>query len=305
LACTDAVPAPGRLLMPVWLIVLCLASEPVVAPPADSQPAIAPASQPTATEPAAVSTPESEARIRTILEAMEARGESVQNLKCRVEYTVEDLIGLSDFTKFGEIRYRREKPNPTFFILFEKMHEGGIVVRKKEWYLFRDRWLYEAKEASQTVIEREVVREGETIDLFSLEKTPFPIPFGQRKDEILRHFQVTLSAAAKEEEEPENADHLVCIPRTGSKLAEQYTRLEFFVDRTLHLPVKIVAYEADPANRSGPPAKIMRAVFPDLTRQSINTTDVEKAFQLPPDTEKFNRVKEPLPEPVAPAPERN
>jgi len=292
---TNAPPAPGRLSMPCWLLVVCLLGEPPVTPPADSQPVTAPASQPEA-----VATPENEARIRTILEAMEARGDSVQNLRCRVEYTVEDLIGLSDFTKFGEIRYRREKPNPTFFILFEKMHEGGIVVRKKEWYLFRDRWLYEAKEASQTVIEREVVREGETIDLFSLEKTPFPIPFGQRKDEILRHFQVALSATTPDD--PGNTDHLVCIPRTGSKLAEQYTRLEFFVDRALHLPVKIVAYEADPVDRSGPPAKIMRAVFPDLTAHSINTADVEKTFQLPPDTQTFSRVKEPLPEPVAPAP---
>jgi hypothetical protein len=281
-----------------WLIVLCLTGDPG---PAASQPVPVPLSQPATTQPGEASASAADRVIHAILEAMEARGESVRTLVCRVEYTVEDLIGLSDFTKFGEIRYRRSKPNPTFFIRFDKMHEGGIVDRKKEWYLFRDRWLLEAKEASRTVIKREVIREGETVDLFSLERTPFPIPFGQRKDEILRHFQVTLSPPA--EGDPANTDHLVCVPRTGSKLADQYTRLEFFVDRTLHLPVKIVAYEADPADRHGPPAKIMRAVFPDLTRQSINPADVEELFRLPPETDPYKRIEEPMPEPVAPVPE--
>jgi len=268
-----------------WLVGLsCLA------PPA-SQPASGPASQP-ATRPSPVA---ADAQIQAILERMEAAGETVNDLRCQVEYAVEDLIGLSQFTKFGLILYKRTRPNPIFFITFDKMHEGGIVTRKKEWYLFNDRWLLEAKEAGASIIRREVIREGQTVDLFSLEKAPFPIPFGQRKDEILRHFRVTL--VPPEQADPKDTDHLVCTPRSGSKLAEQYSRLDFFVSRPLHLPTRIIAYEADPDGES---SKIITAIFPDLTDRSLNSGLSADAFDLPPETAKYQVIEEPMDQPVGP-----
>ena len=279
------------------VIMAGIALSAAVATPPGSAPATSPTSQP-ATRPASQpGLSASDVQIRSILERMEAMGDRVDDLRCRVEYTVEDLIGLSAFTKFGLILYKRTEPNATFFITFDKMHEGGIVSRKKEWYLFEDRWLSEAKEVSKTVIRREVIGKDETVDLFSLEQAPFPIPFGQRKDEILRHFRVTLSAA--EESDPRNTDHLVCVPRPGSRLGDTYSRLEFFVSRALDLPVKIVAFEADP---DGEPAKIITALFPDLTRKSVNSGVPAEAFRLPAETKRYQLVEEPLEEPVRPVP---
>lgn len=257
-----------------------------------------PATQPTSTPtspPAAVGP--DRRRIDTILEQMESMGEAVQDLRCRVEYKVEDLIGLSEFTKFGQIAYKRAKPNPIFFICFDKMHEGGIVLRRKEWYLFRDGWLSEAKEVSRTTIRREIVRAGEAIDLFSLEKSPFPIPFGQHKDEILEHFFV--ERVAPKPDDPAETDHLVCRPRPGSRLQDQYSQLEFFVSRSLHLPVKIVAHEADP---DGETAKVIRASFPDLTKKSINASVSDDVLALPPETRPYKVIEEPLEEPATTPP---
>jgi hypothetical protein len=257
---------------------LCLAGS------SSTQPA--PTSRPT-TRPAASDT------IRVILTEMEQMGDKVQDLRCSVEYTVEDLIGLSEFTKFGRILYKRTEPNPHFLISFHKTHEGGIVNRSKEWFVFSDRWLFEAKEAGGTIIKREVLREGEKVDLFSLEDSPFPIPFGQRRDEILRHFSVALKPP--HQTDPPGCDHLVCIPRPGSRLAETYSRMEFFVSKKLHLPVKIIAVEADP---DGHPAKVIVAVFPDLANRSINAGVAIDDFKLPPETRKYQLITEPLDPPA-------
>ena len=86
-------------------------------------------------------------RIDTILEQLEARGATVNDLECRVEYTVEDVLADDKFTKFGQIRYKHQEPNPWFYIHFAKTHQGGIVLGqgRREWYIFKGRYLWEIK----------------------------------------------------------------------------------------------------------------------------------------------------------------
>ena len=231
-------------------------------------------------------------RIDTILEQLEARGDTVNDLKCRVEYTVEDLLADDQFTKFGHIRYKHQEPNPWFYIHFEKTAQAGVILGKgrREWYIFKGRYLWEIKEAAQNKIQHEVVKPGEQIDLFDIEESPIPIPFGQKKAQIQRNFVVVLMAPA--EGDPNDTDHLVCKPKAESRLAREFDQLEFFVHRELHLPVKIVSVQ-----RGG--NQINTAVFPDLSPGSINTGLKDSQFDHPPEARKWKEV---LAEPDAPLP---
>lgn len=117
----------------------------------------------------------------------------------------------------------------------------------------------------------------------SIDKAPFPIPFGQKKAEILEHFNVTLAPPAPGDRE--NTDHLVCIPKPDSKLAKDYSKLEFFVSRSLHLPVKIVM-------TANPPDRITTAEFPDLTSASLNANLPDARFQQPKETKRYAVAEE-------------
>lgn len=233
-----------------------------------------------------------EDRIGTILQQLEERGAAVVDLKCEVEYTIEDVLADDHFTKFGQILYRKQDPNPMFLVYFEKLHQGEIVSRKREWYLFDGQSLWEVKEAAKNKIQHEVVKPGEKIDLFDIEESPIPIPFGQKKEQIRRNFLVVLVSPV--EGDPDDTDHLVCAPKPDSRLVKDYERLEFYVSRSLHLPVKIVSVQ-----RGG--NQINTAVFPDLTDQSINTGLSDAEFELPPETQKWKTVEAdanmPLPAP--------
>jgi len=230
-------------------------------------------------------------RIETILQELEDRGATVGDLHCRVEYTVEDVLADDKFTKFGEIRYRKQEPNPVFHIHFEKMHQGGIVLRnRREWYLFDGRYLWEIKEAARNRIQHEVVKPGERIDLFNVEESPIPIPFGQKKDQIQRNFMVVLVDPTPDD--PPQTDHLVCKPKGSSSLSDDFEQLEFYVSRELHLPVKIVSVE-----RGG--VQVNTAVFPDLSAKSINSGLPDSAFDFPPESRKWKTVPA---EPGAPLP---
>ena len=231
--------------------------------------------------PAAAAEPE-QSRIDLILQQLEDRGDTVNDLKCKVEYTVEDILADDRFTKFGEIRYKRQEPNPVFYIHFEKLHQAGVVNRKKEWYIFDGQYLWEIKEAAKNKIRHEVVKPGEKIDLFDIEESPIPIPFGHKKEQIQRNFMVVLVAPAAGD--PPQTDHLVCRPKPDTRLSTEVERLEFFVSRDLHLPVKIVSVE-----RGG--NQINTAVFPDLTAESINSKLGDSAFDLPREAGKWKTVE--------------
>jgi len=236
--------------------------------------------------------PPKDERIDLILQRLEDRGASVVDLQCQVQYTVEDVLADDKFTKHGQIRYKKQEPNPAFYIYFEKMAQAGVWVNRREWYIFDGRYLWEVKEAAKNKIQHEVVKPGEKIDLFDIEESPILIPFGQKKDQIQKNFLVVLVSPT--EGDPEDTDHLICTPKPDSWLAKDYQRMEFYVSRSLHLPVRIVSVE-----QGG--NKINTAVFPDLTADSINTGLSDAAFELPEEARKWKTV-EAAPDAPLPAP---
>lgn len=177
--------------------------------------------------------------VESILDRLEQAGEKVKDLKADINYVVVDTLIDDKQTKPGHLKYREATPNAQFYVEFTGLDQGGVIIDKKEWYVFDGRWLIEAREATRQVIKREIVAEGERIDPFRLGEGPFPLPFGQKKQEILENFAVELAPRAAGD--PPNADHLRCVPLADTQMAEEYTQLDLYVDSRLDLPTKIVA----------------------------------------------------------------
>ena len=224
-----------------------------------------------------------------VLTKLEKRSDGLKDIRCEVRFVEDDRMNLSKRTKYGSILFLITEPNPHFLIHFEKTEVDGVL-GKQEWYLFDGHWLYEVLERIKQVTKREIVGPGEKIDLFDLERTPFPLPFGQRKETILRNFDVTLLPPA--EGDPARTDHLMCIPKPGSSMVDKYDRLDFFVLQDLHLPCRIVA------TKNGG-LEINTADFPDLTSKSINAGVKKKAFNRPAAWRGYKEVVEKLPPPKA------
>jgi len=210
------------------------------------------------------------ARIDEILTQLQQRSDGLEDIRCEVRFVEDDRVNLTQRTKFGGILFLMTKPNPHFLIHFEKTEADGVL-GKQEWYLFDGQWLYQAVERIAQVTKQEVARSGMEFDLFDLEKAPFPVPFGQKRETILRNFNVTLASPATGD--PPRTDHLICVPKPDSRLYRKYERLELFVHRDIHLPSRIVV-----TKNNG--YEINTADFPGLSEKSINAgvkpTDFEK-----------------------------
>lgn len=222
-------------------------------------------------------------RIDEILTRLESRGDGLKDIRARVQFLEDDQVNLTKRTKSGRVSFLMSKPNPRFLIAFERTEMDGII-GKREWYLFDGRSLYEVVERIGQVTQSEMAAPGQTIDLFDLETTPFPLPFGQKKESILRNFVVTLEPS--QPSDPANTDHLLCTPKSESPFYRKYKSIEFFVHRTLHLPTRIVVIKGDGF-------ETITADFPDLTERSLNNGLAESEFDPPPEwREKYKWVVE-------------
>ena len=212
-----------------------------------------------------------QAKVEEILTGLEKRSAGLEDITCKVIYVEEDRINLSNVEKRGWLKFLMTEPNPHWHVHFAKTIVDETT-GPREWYLFDGRWLYEAKERTEQVIKREFVRPGEKVDFFDLETAPFPLPFGQKKEQILEHFDVTLRKPSKGD--PPDTDHLVCIPKPGSRMEDKYDKLELFIQRDVNLPSRVVVTK----NKG---LEVVRANFPDLSPKSINSGVKKKDFAEP------------------------
>jgi hypothetical protein len=158
--------------------------------------------------------------------------------------------------KLGVIGYRAAtvKDPPKFVIHFNMLLHDDLKLNKQEWFCFDGRWFREIREQTCTVIDREVVAPGEKFDPFKLGEGPFPLPFGQKKSEILKEFEVTLIPPAKGD--PPMTDHLVMIPRKTGNFTKKYKQVDFWIAKDNQLPMKIVSEDLH--------SNIITATFQDI-----------------------------------------
>lgn len=241
-----------------------------------------PASQPAA---GAAKPSSGDPGVDKVLDRLEEKGRAIKGLACKLTYKYVTVEPVEDSqTKEGELLFAVDEPNSLFLIHFTRLLAEGVVIDRHEYFLFDGRWLIERNDKARTVIKREIVRPGERIDPFKLGKGPFPLPFGQRREDILRNFKV--AAAAFELGDPRNSDHLHCLPLPGTELASKYSRVEIFVDRTSELPVRIVTERVTDGNR-------IEVDFKDV---DTNEAPAKSRFHVdvPPG---FDVSEEPLPAP--------
>ena len=217
-----------------------------------------------------------------ILTALQKRSDGLKDIRCDVVFSDEDRVNLTKNKKSGRILLMVAKPNAHFLVHFDKTDLDGVR-GKQEWYLFDGIWFYQAIERLEQVTRQLIAGSGQSIDLFDIEKAPFPMPFGQKKENILKNFEVRLAEPTGGD--PPDTDHLICNPKPKSRLARRYDQLDLYVHRKLNLPTRIIV-----TKNNG--MEVSTAEFPDLSEKSINTGVDRKDFEKPSAWAKYKDVVE-------------
>ena len=199
---------------------------------ATTQPASAPATT-QATQPAISK------ELETILDELEKKREQIKTLEATLKYQTHELIPDVTKTQTGVLKYQaREKDSPVrFMIRFDELIQEDLRITHKEWFCFNGKVFREVREHTKTVRDYKVDRDEKEVDPFALGEGPFPLPYGQKKSDMLKNFQITL-VPPKEDEV--GTVHLALVPREGTPLAREYKQLDFWLDRKDYLPQRIV-----------------------------------------------------------------
>lgn len=209
-----------------------------------AQPSSAPASGPTA---GAVVQPEPvDPQIDRILRQLEAR--DVRDLHARVAWRQQYVLDLEEdaVTKRGEIWYQKAAPVAKFLIHFTEKLTGSRKDKLDEQHLFDGCWYTEIESRTKTVQRHEVRRANDPGNPYKVGEGVFPLPFGQKKEDILREFAVRLVGPAAGD--PPDTDHLQLAPRAGTRSGENYKELDFWISRAgplEGLPIKVRVAKLD------------------------------------------------------------
>ena len=220
--------------------------------------------------------------LEAVLDRLEEAGGKVHDLRTGLVFETFNTVLEDRITKTGELLYKKQQPNAMFLVRFDRVSQGGVTSESREWHLFDGRWYTEARQTVRQVIKREIVREGKEINPFELGKGPFPLPFGQKKSEMLRLFDIALVRPAAGD--PKACVHLACQPKPDTEMADKYKTLHLYVSDKLDLPVRIVADQTDD--------NVVTVIFEKL---EINPAVAGSAFQLPAETRDWDVEIEPLP----------
>jgi len=246
------------------------------------------------TAPAATLDPE----VDKILTRLEKR--DVKDLHARLSWSQRYVVDEESdaITKTGEIWYRRGEPVARFLIHFTGQVADGRRDKLDERHLFDGQWYIELQSRTKTYTNREVRRPDDPGDPFSVREGVFPLPFGQKKADIVREFDVRKMKPKKDD--PPATDHIRLTPREATRLGQTYKRLDFWIDRegpNAGLPTRVRVAKKDGTG------KVNSYITITFAKAEINKGVRDDLFKLecPPGYEPVIETLEPVRAPTPPA----
>jgi len=248
------------------------------APPADppaNRPAAPPVAEPSGVQapavggsarlPSSVSVVPDDPASRTdpatleLLSALERASDDLRHFDAVIVY--EKFHALTDGAElqYGRVVYDRATPAPgtadaartRLGVFFDEYVDStGRSEAVQQRFVFADGWLAEIDPGRRQFIKRQIVPAGERFDPLKLGEGPFPLPIGQRRDEVLARFDASsapvptarlLERIDKAAIEEGRVRALRLIPRAGTREAEDFATLDLYYDRETLLPIGVVA----------------------------------------------------------------
>ncbi|MFG0252191.1 MAG: outer membrane lipoprotein carrier protein LolA [Phycisphaerales bacterium JB038] len=132
-----------------------------------------------------------------LLTRLEEADADLASLQADVMYRKTNSLVGEEERRSGKLYFRQEQaegeaqPRRQFAIEFQKLYIDDRKEMEERTFIFDGRWLVEKlpSETPRQMFKREIVPPGETFDPLAIGEGPFPIPIGQKREEILKHYE--------------------------------------------------------------------------------------------------------------------
>jgi outer membrane lipoprotein-sorting protein len=179
-----------------------------------------------------------------VLDALDARGKDLKTLSADVKMTdIDPSVGDVSDIRTGHLHYQiLTDGDSRWHALFDKKQTGRKIEDQKHEWSYAEGKLIERDYRNKTQNTKQILKPGEKMQLFNLDG-PFPLPLGQDKADVHKHFDV--KKVALEKDDPADTVHLQLTPIAGTDLARKFKTIDLWVDPKTDMPARITVLDGD------------------------------------------------------------
>lgn len=182
--------------------------------------------------------------VDSILLRLKQETRELKSYRCNIEYLFSQPLLESRTFKTGSLYYSKADAKSKLRINFETLKQDDEAEREhKEHYIFDGQWLTQIDYQIRNVKRRQLAEPNEPVDAFELAKRNFPILGFSNTEELKKEFEISLAEDNKANSGRYIKLHLKVKPE--SSYTDDYTSVEFWVDKAIDLPGKIVAVSTE------------------------------------------------------------
>jgi len=178
--------------------------------------------------------------VEVVLERLKKQTTELKSYQCRIEYLFSQPVLDSETLRKGVLYYAKSDGKSKLRINFQTLKQDDEKEQKYiEQYIFDGVWLTHIDYQIKHVQKRQLTEPNEPVDAFELASQNFPIIGFSKVEDLKKQFEIKLVELEGKERQDFIKLHLKVKP--DSIFKDDYTSIDFWIDKKLGLPAKIVA----------------------------------------------------------------
>ncbi len=179
-----------------------------------------------------------------VLTQLSRKTKQLKSYQARVEYKFIQPVFESTTLRKGELHYAKSGKKSKLRLNFSTLKQDDEKEQKyREDFIFDGVWLAQINYQIKQVIMRQLAEPNKPIDAFVLASRNMPIVGFAKIEDLRKQFEIKLVDQKGSERDDFIQLHLKVKP--DSKYKDKYTTIDFWIDKKLYLPARIVAISTE------------------------------------------------------------
>jgi len=182
--------------------------------------------------------------METVLESLNKRTTGMKSYQSQIEYKFRQPVLESETLKKGVLYYQKSEGKSALRINFQSLKQDQEEEQKYiEQYIFDGIWLTHIDYQIKEVKRYQKTEPNEPVDAFELVSGSFPIIGFSKTEDLKKEFEIGLVEQQEGKEKDFIQLHLKV--KADSTYKNDYKSVDFWIDKELYLPAKIVAVSTE------------------------------------------------------------
>ena len=182
--------------------------------------------------------------VDVVLTQLSQKTKLLKSYQAQVEYKSIQPVFETTTLRKGELHYAKSGKDSKLRINFSTLKQDDETEQKfREEFIFDGVWLAQINYLTKQVIMRQLAEPNKPVGVFELAGRNLPIVGFAKIEDLKKQFDIKMVDQKPSEQDDFIQLHLKVKP--DSKYKDQYTYIDFWIDKKLYLPAKLVAISTE------------------------------------------------------------